>query len=134
MISRLRQYINPKRVKTGVIIAVVICLVGIVWIWLRQPLHLTEIELAEQRTQCVLWKDKIKLNLDSLKSKYITDRDLYLLVAHRRINTLLDNNLAQCSPETNIKEVNKTLDQLAIQLSQKDNAALETITALQALF
>jgi hypothetical protein len=131
IMSKLRQHPNLKTIIGGAVVALLLI---VLFSWLRRPIPLSLVELAEQKTQCVLWRDEVDLNLASLATKYISDRDLYLLQAHRRIDTLFKTQLAQCSPETNRRDIDKTLEQLAIQLSQKDDTALQTINRLQALF
>ena len=135
---KVLEFFRPYLKRQVLLAAAILALAAVTLVvWLNQPKTQLPIEMAEQDMFCKLWVAKIDLELASLRTKYITDRDPYLLPAHTRLKNTVTSDLENCSAKLqnyNAKALKTTLESLAIQLSQKDDVSLQTIDDLRALF
>lgn len=133
----MKQLTLPRLSKRNLILIGILLLTVLALYFLRRPKAETVIETAEQQLLCTRWRSDIDLQLSSLKTQYITDRDLYLLQAHNHLKNTVETELNHCAEKLenfDTKTFKKDLESLAIQLSQKDDKALKTIDAMKVIF
>jgi hypothetical protein len=134
----VRAFFKPYLKRQFILLAMVVILaITALMIWLTQPEDIPLIESRRQEVLCTLWRNKVAIQLASLRTKYITDRDAYLLQGFQRLESDIESQLPNC---VNLlrgyqaKPFDRTLEDLVVQLTQKEDLALSTIIELESIF
>jgi hypothetical protein len=125
-----------KQKLIAIAIVSIIFAVAIIF-WLRRAQREHVLEQASFQITCTLWRYDIDAQLAALRVKYITDRDAYLLILHRRLANTIQRHFNDCRstvPPLRPRELRRRLERLAIHLSQKNDLALRDINSFQELF
>ena len=137
-IEVVRTFFKPYLKRQFIVLVTIVVLAVIaLMIWLRQPQDIPLIESQRQEVLCTLWRNNVSIQLASLRTKYITDRDAYLLQGYERLESAVESELPNCLNLLRgyqAKSFDRTLEALAVQLTQKDDLALSTIIELESIF
>ncbi len=137
-IEVVRTFFKPYLKRQFIVLATIVVLAVIaLMIWLRQPEEIPLIESQRQEVLCTLWRNNVSIQLASLRTKYITDRDTDLLQGYELLERTIESQLPNCLNLLRgyqTKPFDRTLEALAVQLIQKDDLALSTIIELENIF
>ncbi len=137
-IETVRAFFKPYLKRQIILLAMVIILaITALMIWLTQPEDIPLIENQRQEVLCTLWRSNVNIQLASLRTKYITDRDTDLLQGYELLERTIEGELPNCRnllKGYEAKSFDRTLEALGVQLTQKEDLALSTIIELESIF
>ena len=136
--DRIRTIFKLQQRHAFIILAVAVILgILMLYFWLRQSPEVSHLQLQHQEVLCTVWRTKVTLQLASLRTKFITNRDNYLFQNYTRLENSMKAELANCSEHLESyhpRPFKRSLEALAIQLLQRDELALDTINDLETMF